>query len=1010
MSDIKIYGKLKSGVTTKALVDATEVAGGFMSLTTDEMNSLSDALKVEGMLVYCTSDSKFYQLKQGKWAVALEQEQKTFGDVVTDVSFSGSQSVSLVKTLKNIETGAYSTDATPVPTAHQFGSGLMSASDYNLLQTLSQNVQQLQGSQVRLLYTDSANPLQSQISSFVSSKGYTDYTGISVVIDATQHVWRYYSNDNIGWKDDGLDIVTTFTNDTAGIVKGSTDNGKINAESDGTGSVNGWSDLTQRVSNVESQATVQNLIGEINLTNEGTTVEKQDNSLLVKSTCKISNHDNTISTPVTAQFNVPIKAGNNITFTEATDKSAVIISATASAEVSQPDYNQNDSAAADYIKNRPFYEETKTALAEVFSETLAFEWNAEANAGSSVSEFAGASMKGVAVGESVMVIFNGVEYNLTTQELPDEFKGEIEAVGGAGFLAGAAWPTSESWTPPENLPFSLVFMWASVDGQESTVVYGATSINQASIPVIVKAVVTTTELHTIDPKFIKDMYYSTEVLSPLIDFKVISGDINTIGSTMVVQYDGKEYTETVKDGAEEGNSDHVSYIGFKMDGTATPTEEQPFCYGINILFGDDTKQLFCAAPKTVSENEVIIYNGESKTVKKMTVEGLSFLYVGNIHLISEDFEDTGEQYLILFDYLSAATQGKLDFVVSIVPQDSISCEVKGENTSYINPKYIKDMYYETRTETKLFNGVADITTEESSNNETYYTGTLTPSFTLGESGDKCEVSIDGAVYTLDVLAAGTFSLAGIQNFSNGIPVYIETDDGVTKIGSKTLYTGAVVIKNIHTDIKQIPSKYVPQGGDIVEITITKITDTAIAAALETYLKANTDIAKRLVSSSTFTLKLKSDAGVVSYKFTANTSDPNTAALIGSWFTSIAIEDDFWSNNRYLENRIVRIKSDGSVKYITSIIYDKNLFFGIPDTEGLAETAGADLAKLGFYRRGEVGLTAESNTITLPEWIKYAQQRADFAIPTPTKDTDLVDKKYADIAISNAITKTLNTEV
>ena len=330
MSDIKIYGKLKSGVTTKALVDAAEVAGGFMSLTTYEMNSLTDALKVEGMLVYCTSDSKFYQLTQGKWAVALQQEEKVVGKVLTDVSFSGSQSVSLVSTSKDIETGTINTSATPVPVAHQFGSGLMSASDYNLLRTLSQNVQQLQGSQVRLLYTDSANPLQFQISNFVSSKGYTDYTGISVVIDATQHVWRYYSNDNIGWKDDGLDIVTTFTNDTAGIVKGSTDNGKINAESDGTASVNGWSDLTQKVSNVESQATVQNLIGEINLTNEGTTIEKRDDSLLVKSTCKINNHDNSVSTPVAAQFNVPIKAGSNITFTEATDKSAVVISATAS--------------------------------------------------------------------------------------------------------------------------------------------------------------------------------------------------------------------------------------------------------------------------------------------------------------------------------------------------------------------------------------------------------------------------------------------------------------------------------------------------------------------------------------------------------------------------------------------------------------------------------------------------------------------------------------------------------
>lgn len=367
----------------------------------------------------------------------------------------------------------------------------------------------------------------------------------------------------------------------------------------------------------------------------------------------------------------------------------------------QSDYNQNDSAAADYIKNRPFYEETKTGLAEVFNETLAFEWDTEANAGSSVSEFAGASMKGVAVGESVIVIFNGVEYNLTTQELPDEFKGEIEAVGGAGFLVGAAWPTSESWTPPENLPFSLVCAWASIDGQEITVVYGVTTINQVSIPVIIKVKATVTEIHTIDPKFIKDMYYSTEAFSPLIDFKVISGDINTIGSTMVVQYDGKEYTEIVKDAAEQGSSEHKPYIGFKMGGTPTPTEEQPFCYGVNIMLDSNAKELYCAAPKTVSENEVIIYNGESKTVKKMTVGSISFLYVGNLHLFNTDFEDTGEQYLTLFDFVSILTQGELDLVASVVPQDGILCGVKSENISYINPKYIKDMYHEETGDTIL---------------------------------------------------------------------------------------------------------------------------------------------------------------------------------------------------------------------------------------------------------------------------------------------------------------------
>lgn len=200
-------------------------------------------------------------------------------------------------------------------------------------------------------------------------------------------------------------------------------------------------------------------------------------------------------------------------------------------------------------------------------------------------------------------------------------------------------------------------------------------------------------LKTIDPKYIKDMYYSTETFVPFMNFKVISGDINTIGSTMVVKYGDKEYTETVKDAAEQGSSTHKPYIGFKMGGTATPTEEQPFCYGVNIILGDDTKQLFCAAPKTVSENETIVYNGENKTVKKATIDSISFLYIGNLHLFSTDFEDTGEQYLTLFDYISVATQGRLDLVASVVPADGISCDVKDENISYINPKYIKDMYY-----------------------------------------------------------------------------------------------------------------------------------------------------------------------------------------------------------------------------------------------------------------------------------------------------------------------------
>ena len=190
-------------------------------------------------------------------------------------------------------------------------------------------------------------------------------------------------------------------------------------------------------------------------------------------------------------------------------------------------------------------------------------------------------------------------------------------------------------------------------------------------------------------------FYEESSLTEIADFKVISGDINAIGSTMVVQYNGKEYTETVKDAAEAGSSKHRPYIGFKFEeGGVVITEEHPFSYGVNLLDASDldSNQLICA-PKAVSENQIVIYNGNENVVKKLTMAAKSILYVGNLHLIGAEFPDTGEQYLTLFDYIKIIIGGTLDLMFSIVPQDGISIEINDEKINYIDPKFIKDMYY-----------------------------------------------------------------------------------------------------------------------------------------------------------------------------------------------------------------------------------------------------------------------------------------------------------------------------
>lgn len=57
--------------------------------------------------------------------------------------------------------------------------------------------------------------------------------------------WKslYSVSFGVKWQDDGQDTVSQFTNDVAGIIKGSNIEGKVYAEDDGTGSVKGWDEL-----------------------------------------------------------------------------------------------------------------------------------------------------------------------------------------------------------------------------------------------------------------------------------------------------------------------------------------------------------------------------------------------------------------------------------------------------------------------------------------------------------------------------------------------------------------------------------------------------------------------------------------------------------------------------------------------------------------------------------------------------------------------------------------------
>ena len=203
-------------------------------------------------------------------------------DLITTVSTElVGDTLNLNVATENLSTGSKDQSGSEIISgATQESAGLMTAADVKSLSDLQTRVGNLEGKTTRLLYTEKTDPTAAEINTFVTGLGYTTpFDGIAVVIQGTYHIWHYYSNDNIGWRDDGQDTVSTFTNDIAGIIKGAGEtDGKIYAETDGTGSVYGWDALKTQVeenrNNLTNKADVSSLNSKLDSVTSTTTAKQ----------------------------------------------------------------------------------------------------------------------------------------------------------------------------------------------------------------------------------------------------------------------------------------------------------------------------------------------------------------------------------------------------------------------------------------------------------------------------------------------------------------------------------------------------------------------------------------------------------------------------------------------------------------------------------------------------------------------------------------------------------------
>lgn len=174
--------------------------------------------------------------------------------------------------------GTGSQEQIPFPIASSVQTGMMNAQTYAGIVNLTARVDKLEASKTVFYVTFSSNsPTDSELTSlFTTVSGRAPAAG-DYLTDIAKSLTYGYNGTNWIKVETSTDI-PVFTSETPGLIKGNTADGTVAAETDGTGSVNGWDTVkTSIANNTESIGTINGQVSTI----QGTlaTVEGEVSSL-----------------------------------------------------------------------------------------------------------------------------------------------------------------------------------------------------------------------------------------------------------------------------------------------------------------------------------------------------------------------------------------------------------------------------------------------------------------------------------------------------------------------------------------------------------------------------------------------------------------------------------------------------------------------------------------------------------------------------------------------------------
>lgn len=204
---------------------------------------------------------------------------------------------------------------TALPVVNTTNAGILNAKDYRFFQEYDARIRAVEGvSKIYLVELPSDNPSSQQITLAYTSQ-WPDAPNPplegTVVVDPARNnlSYRWNTQSNTWYKISEV-AVNQFTNTTLGTIKGSTSDGEVQANADGTGSVTGWDTVKANISTLQENA-ISNARAVPSPT--GVNLELINQNNVIKNTLSIPISTNTNAGLMSPAMNIKLNAISSIT-------------------------------------------------------------------------------------------------------------------------------------------------------------------------------------------------------------------------------------------------------------------------------------------------------------------------------------------------------------------------------------------------------------------------------------------------------------------------------------------------------------------------------------------------------------------------------------------------------------------------------------------------------------------------------------------------------------------------